>query len=146
MTRTRQSWGICVYAWQYIFVLLSFFQNSLSFINFANFVTVGISRFFNGLIGVISMNETNEYIRVGYLSFWGNRCNKYMKLEDVIPLNESSMGIKSKIVRFRQYSSYVNFISKLNILFKSRRFRILEFQKLFISLVPRFIGFGFYQK
>ncbi|VDK65224.1 unnamed protein product, partial [Onchocerca ochengi] len=61
--------------------------------------------FFSGLIGVISMNETNEYIRIGYLSFWGSRLNKYMKLEDVIPLNESSTGINSKIVRFRQYSS-----------------------------------------
>lgn len=119
-----------------IYLCFCHFSKTLSAsLIFANFVTVGISRFFNGLIGVISMNETNEYIRVGYLSFWGNRCNKYMKLEDVIPLNESSMGIKSKIVQFRQYSSYVNFISKLNILFKSRRFRILGFQKLFISLV-----------
>lgn len=72
-----------------------------------------IFRYFHGLIGVISMNETNEYIRIGYLSFWGSRCNKYMKLDDVIPLNESSTGVSSKIVRFRRYSSYVNLISKL---------------------------------
>lgn len=59
------------------------------------------------------MNETNEYVRVGYLSFRGSRCNKYMKLDDVIPINESSTGINSKIVRFGQYSSYVYFCSNL---------------------------------
>ncbi|VDK71558.1 unnamed protein product [Litomosoides sigmodontis] len=93
--------------WQYLDDAISF--NHLASISaFASFTTLAFivfCRFFNGLIGVISMNESNEYVRVGYLSFWGTRCNKCMKLDDVIPLNESSTGINSKIVRFRQYSS-----------------------------------------
>uniref|UniRef100_A0A0R3RSW6 Transmembrane protein 186 n=1 Tax=Elaeophora elaphi TaxID=1147741 RepID=A0A0R3RSW6_9BILA len=93
--------------WQYLDDAISI--NHLASISaFASFTTLAFiffCKFLNGLIGVISMNETNEYIRVGYLSFWGSRCNKYMKVDDVIPLNELSTGINNKIVRFRQYSS-----------------------------------------
>ncbi|KAM3717735.1 CDP-diacylglycerol--glycerol-3-phosphate 3-phosphatidyltransferase [Dirofilaria immitis] len=77
----------------------------LAFASFTTLAFIFFCRFFNRLIGVISMNETNEYIRIGYLSFWGKRCNKYMKLDDVIPLNELSTGINREIVRFHQYSS-----------------------------------------
>ncbi|KAL3985197.1 hypothetical protein ACH3XW_37625 [Acanthocheilonema viteae] len=93
--------------WQYLddAVSLSHLMSISAFASFTTLAFIFFCRFFNGLIGVISMNETNEYIRIGYLSFWGNRCNKYMKLDDIIPLNESSTGINSKIVRLRQYSS-----------------------------------------
>ncbi|CAG9539881.1 unnamed protein product [Cercopithifilaria johnstoni] len=93
--------------WQYLedAVPINHLASISAFASFTTLAFIFFCRYFNGLIGVISMNETNEYIRVGYLSFWGNRRNKYIKLDDVIPLNESSTGINSKIVRFRRYSS-----------------------------------------
>ncbi|KIH50868.1 hypothetical protein ANCDUO_19050 [Ancylostoma duodenale] len=33
-------------------------------------------RYLNRLIGVIAMNESNDFVRVGYLTFWGARKNK----------------------------------------------------------------------
>ncbi|OZC10720.1 hypothetical protein X798_02142 [Onchocerca flexuosa] len=93
--------------WQYLedAVSINHLASISAFASFTTLAFIFFCRFFYGLIGVISMNESNEYIRIGYLSFWGSRRNKYMRLEDVIPLNESSTGINSKIVRFRQYSS-----------------------------------------
>ncbi|EFO17301.1 hypothetical protein LOAG_11198 [Loa loa] len=93
--------------WQYLdeAISINHFTSISAFATFTTLAFIVFCKFFNGLIGVISMNETNEYIRVGYLSFWGSRRNKYMKVDDVIPLNESSTGISGKIVRFRQYSS-----------------------------------------
>ncbi|VIO98050.1 Phospholipase D. Active site motif family protein [Brugia malayi] len=93
--------------WQYLddTVSIDHFISISAFASFTTLAFIFFCRFFNGLIGVISMNETNEYIRVGYLSFWGTRCNKYMKVDDVIPLNELSTGINNKVIRLRQYSS-----------------------------------------
>uniref|UniRef100_A0A915PNA5 CDP-diacylglycerol--glycerol-3-phosphate 3-phosphatidyltransferase n=1 Tax=Setaria digitata TaxID=48799 RepID=A0A915PNA5_9BILA len=93
--------------WQYLHDTISI--NHLAVVSaFASCSTLAFiffCRLFNRLIGVISMNETNEYVRIGYLSFWGSRCNKYMKLEDVIPLTESNTGVSDKIMRLQQYSS-----------------------------------------
>ncbi|VDN07829.1 unnamed protein product [Thelazia callipaeda] len=90
----------------------------LSFASFTTLALFFLSRFFGRMIGVISMNATNDYIRVGYLSFWGNRRNKYMKLEDVVPLNEASTSISDKVTRFQQYGSYV-YSFKFNFLYIS---------------------------
>uniref|UniRef100_A0A0K0F1Y4 Transmembrane protein 186 n=1 Tax=Strongyloides venezuelensis TaxID=75913 RepID=A0A0K0F1Y4_STRVS len=85
--------------------------------NFENFMVVSLisilapillfafARFYSRIIGVISMSECNEYIRVGYLSFFGTRQNRYIKVEDVVPLNETtSTTSKHMIVPFYQNS------------------------------------------
>ncbi|CEF69299.1 Transmembrane protein 186 [Strongyloides ratti] len=48
------------------------------------------SRFYSRVIGVISMSECNEYIRVGYLSFFGTRKNRYIKVDDIVPIFDTS--------------------------------------------------------
>lgn len=74
------------------------------------------SRFFTHLIGVISMTESNEFVRVGYLSFWGRRRNKIMKLEDVMPLRDCNVDLTNKIVHLKQYSMYVFCLSKVTFI------------------------------
>ena len=68
---------------------------------------IGFTRTFNRLIGVISMNETNEYIRVGYLSFYGTRRTGYIPVDDIIPVTEivSQMEKYPKILQLKRYST-----------------------------------------
>ncbi|VDN34141.1 unnamed protein product [Gongylonema pulchrum] len=95
--------------WQFIhdYISIEHLASVSAFASFATLALIFCSRFFNRLIGVISVNESNEYVRIGYLSFWGSRRNKVLQLEDVVPLSESGAGFNSKIVPLRQYSSYV---------------------------------------
>ncbi|TKR86474.1 hypothetical protein L596_011062 [Steinernema carpocapsae] len=64
------------------------------------------SRYFNRLIGVIAMTENEQFVRIGFLSFWGSRRNRLLELEDAIPLSEVRDVTKSKdaLVKFMQYS------------------------------------------
>uniref|UniRef100_A0A914QAR4 Transmembrane protein 186 n=1 Tax=Panagrolaimus davidi TaxID=227884 RepID=A0A914QAR4_9BILA len=54
------------------------------------------SRTFNRMVGVISMNEAQEYIRVGYLSFYGTRKNAIIPVDDLMPLN----GVVAKMEKY----------------------------------------------
>uniref|UniRef100_A0A914CB88 Transmembrane protein 186 n=1 Tax=Acrobeloides nanus TaxID=290746 RepID=A0A914CB88_9BILA len=64
------------------------------------------TRYYNRIIGVISMDSSNNFIRIGYLSFWGNRRNKYMEVSEVFPLTElQPKDIWSPIITMRFYSS-----------------------------------------
>ncbi|KHJ90778.1 phospholipase D domain protein [Oesophagostomum dentatum] len=58
------------------------------------------SRYLNRLIGVIAMNESNDYVRVGYLTFWGGRKNKFLEVTDVLPLSEVSGSKNDSLIRF----------------------------------------------
>ncbi|CAI4222608.1 unnamed protein product [Auanema sp. JU1783] len=63
------------------------------------------SRYLNRLIGVIAMNDSNDYIRVGYLTFWGSRKNKYVELTEVLPLSEMSNNKSDALVKFSWFGS-----------------------------------------
>ncbi|VDK54648.1 unnamed protein product [Anisakis simplex] len=81
------------------------------------------SRYFNRMIGVIAMSESNQFVRVGYLSFWGGRRNKILELDDALPLSEANENLNDAIVKFRQYSSasYLYLpISKVELLDEER--------------------------
>lgn len=67
------------------------------------------SRYLNRLVGVISMNESNEYARIGYLTFWGSRKNVHVEVADIIPLSENSSE-KDQVVKLQWYSSGNNFL------------------------------------
>lgn len=54
------------------------------------------SRTFNRMVGVISMNEAEEYIRVGYLSFYGTRKNAIIPIDDLMPLS----GVVAKMEKY----------------------------------------------
>uniref|UniRef100_A0A158R4G8 CDP-diacylglycerol--glycerol-3-phosphate 3-phosphatidyltransferase n=1 Tax=Syphacia muris TaxID=451379 RepID=A0A158R4G8_9BILA len=72
---------------------------------FAIGMLVAATRYFNRLIGVISMNQTNEVIRVGYLSFWGSRRNQIIPVKDVVPISDSDSNPNDVIVKFCRYST-----------------------------------------
>uniref|UniRef100_A0A0N4XE31 Transmembrane protein 186 n=1 Tax=Nippostrongylus brasiliensis TaxID=27835 RepID=A0A0N4XE31_NIPBR len=63
-------------------------------------VAYDIFRYLNRLIGVIAMNETNSFVRVGYLTFWGSRKNKYLEVADVLPLSEVAGNKNDALVKF----------------------------------------------
>ncbi|CAI5451680.1 unnamed protein product [Caenorhabditis angaria] len=67
------------------------------------------SRYLNRLIGVIAMNETNEYIRIGYLTFWGSRKNQYLAVDDVVSISETGTGKEDKLVKFMWFSGGAKF-------------------------------------
>ncbi|KAE9416618.1 hypothetical protein Angca_009705, partial [Angiostrongylus cantonensis] len=56
--------------------------------------------YLNRLVGVISMNESNDSVRVGYLTFWGSRKNKYLDVADVLPLREVAANKNDTLVMF----------------------------------------------
>ncbi|KAK5968904.1 CDP-diacylglycerol--glycerol-3-phosphate 3-phosphatidyltransferase [Trichostrongylus colubriformis] len=63
------------------------------------------SRYLNRLIGVIAMNESNDYVRIGYLSFWGSRRNKYVEVADVLPLTEVGGNKNDALVKFSWFGA-----------------------------------------
>ncbi|MFH4979298.1 hypothetical protein AB6A40_006007 [Gnathostoma spinigerum] len=86
-------------------VSLQFFGGVTFFALSATATLLLFSRYFNRMIGVISMNETNDYIRVGYLSFWGSRRNRFVALDDTLPLREANYDLKDTVAKFRQFST-----------------------------------------
>ncbi|KAK6059174.1 hypothetical protein COOONC_03201 [Cooperia oncophora] len=65
-------------SYQYLLghVDVSWFYTTAALAVLAPILLAVFSRYLNRLIGVIAMNESNDYVRVGYLSFWGARRNK----------------------------------------------------------------------
>jgi hypothetical protein len=64
------------------------------------------TRFSSRLIGVISVNRNCEYARIGYLSFWGFRRNRFVPVDDIVPLSEihNRRAPHKVFVNFQQYS------------------------------------------
>ncbi|CAJ0573850.1 unnamed protein product, partial [Mesorhabditis spiculigera] len=87
----------------------SWLVNTTSLAVFAPLALVLFSRTMNRLVGVIAVDETNSYARIGYVSFWGRRMNKVRPIEDVVPLTNSEGDTTQKVVKlsFLSDSSYV---------------------------------------
>ncbi|CAB3396743.1 unnamed protein product [Caenorhabditis bovis] len=85
--------GIIDSQWYYTVATLAFI---------APLMLIIFSRYLNRLIGVIAMNETNDFVRVGYLTFWGSRKNMYIDIDDVIAFSEISAK-EDKVVKFMWY-------------------------------------------
>ncbi|CAJ0924371.1 unnamed protein product, partial [Mesorhabditis belari] len=76
---------------------------------FAPLALMIFSRTMNRLVGVVAVDEGNQWCRIGYVSFWGRRKNKIRPLDDVIPLAESGADTTHKLVKlsFHSDSSYL---------------------------------------
>lgn len=59
------------------------------------------------------MTESNKFIRIGYLSFWGSRRNKIMELDDIMPIREANLNCEDAVLKLRQYSSLVCFLLQI---------------------------------
>lgn len=75
----------------------------------APIIMIVFTRYFNKIIGVISINESRNILRIGHLSYWGTRNNKYIPIEDIIPLTESSENPSHSLLKLKRYSSNKNY-------------------------------------
>ena len=83
---------------------LGIVQLSYVFATFAAVMLYGMSFYFRRLIGVISMSEDGKVIRVGRLTFWGNRKNLFYYVDDVIPFSDMSENLNDVLVQFQAYN------------------------------------------
>uniref|UniRef100_A0A1I7X809 Na_Ca_ex domain-containing protein n=1 Tax=Heterorhabditis bacteriophora TaxID=37862 RepID=A0A1I7X809_HETBA len=97
-------------SYQYLFGLAesTWFFSTAALAIFAPIMLAVFSRYLNRLIGVIAMNDGNDYVRIGYLTFWGSRRNKYLEVADVLPLTEVAGNKADTLVKFSWFSGFVN--------------------------------------
>ncbi|KRX78955.1 WW domain-containing protein [Trichinella sp. T6] len=71
---------------------------------FALFMLCVMSGIFRRLIGVVSLDESRNVIRIGHLTFWGARRNVEIPLEDLTPLSEVNFRPGDFYAAIRRYS------------------------------------------
>ncbi|KAI1727332.1 PLD-like domain-containing protein [Ditylenchus destructor] len=52
-------------------------------------ILFAFTRTFNRIVGVISIHENQQVVRIGHISFWGGRANTIVDIEDLLPLSYS---------------------------------------------------------
>lgn len=62
----------------------------LGMCGFAVVVLAVFSYFARRVVGVVSLDETGTLMRIGHLSFWGMRRNKYLQVDQVLRFTDSS--------------------------------------------------------
>ena len=50
-----------------------------------------MSTFFRHIVGIISVNQNEDVVRISHLSFWGRRCDVQFDLSDIVPLSDMSV-------------------------------------------------------
>ena len=50
-----------------------------------------MSTFFRHIVGIISVNQTEDVVRISHLSFWGKRRDVQFNLSDIVPLSDMSV-------------------------------------------------------
>ncbi|KRX96885.1 WW domain-containing protein, partial [Trichinella pseudospiralis] len=71
---------------------------------FALFMLFVMSGIFRRLIGVVSLDESRNVIRIGHLTFWGARRNVEIPLEDLTPLSDVNFRPGDVYAAIRRYS------------------------------------------
>lgn len=61
-----------------------------------------MSTFFRRIVGIISVNENEDTVRISHLTFWGRRNNINLFKSDIIPLSELTGSAKDiyQVIRF----------------------------------------------
>lgn len=90
-----------------------------------------ITSFFKRLIGVIFLAEDKRNVKIAHLTFWGNRNDIVVSIEDIVPLTDGDCKANDAFVKLQRYSCE-------EVLYLTLRFgKILDkdnFQKIFGSL------------
>lgn len=60
------------------------------------------------LVGIISLHQDRKHVRVGRLTFWGNRRNIIVPIDTIIPLSEGSRSINEIYTDLKTYDSLVD--------------------------------------
>lgn len=72
---------------------------------FACLMLYAISYWVMRIVGVISVNRSRDFIRVGHLSFWGGRRNRFFLVDDVTPLSELSIAKSDLYTKLKSIES-----------------------------------------
>ncbi|XP_075035935.1 transmembrane protein 186 [Mixophyes fleayi] len=72
---------------------------------FAGFMLYSLSYYLRRIIGMIYVDDDVTTLKVSYLTFWGNRRNLFVPVEDVKKLSETGDGKRELIFQFGRYSS-----------------------------------------
>ncbi|KAG8558422.1 hypothetical protein GDO81_016986 [Engystomops pustulosus] len=69
----------------------------------AGLMLYGLSYYLRRLIGMMYVDEDLTTLKVSHLTFWGNRRNLFVPIEDIKPLSETG---DSKVETLRQFARY----------------------------------------
>lgn len=72
---------------------------------FAGVMLYGISGYTRNFIGMLSLNEAEDVVRISHLTFWGRRRDIFTPVEDVVPLADLSENPKDVYVKLCRYST-----------------------------------------
>ncbi|XP_073503862.1 transmembrane protein 186 [Phyllobates terribilis] len=72
---------------------------------FAGVMLYGLSYYLRRIIGMLYVNDDLTTVKVSYMTFWGNRRNIFVPMNDVKPLSETGDN-KGEILR--QFARYSN--------------------------------------
>ncbi len=92
--------------YQYHLGLLSdyVFHSVVSVATIAGLMLYVMSAYFRYVVGVISLHKTDDIVRFGTLSFWGNRRNVYVPVKEIVPLSELIDSPTDVYVKLRRYN------------------------------------------
>ena len=80
-------------------------QAAFGVATFAGIMLYGITGYTRNFIGMLSLNEAEDVVRISHLTFWGGRNDIYAPVEDVIPLADLSENPRDIYLKCRRYST-----------------------------------------
>ncbi len=92
--------------------------------SFAGVMLYVISGYLRKVVGVISLSDRGDIVRIGRLTFWGNRRNVYTPLTDIVPLTDCESNLNDIYVHIRRYSTD-------DVLYMSLRYGLIVEQEAF---------------
>lgn len=83
------------------------FQGFLATLSIGTLATVMLyvmGEFFRRLVGIIYYNPSESSVKISHLSFWGNRKEVYVPLDDIVPLTDTDDNPTDVYVKLLRYS------------------------------------------
>ncbi|KAJ1097864.1 hypothetical protein NDU88_002980 [Pleurodeles waltl] len=72
---------------------------------FATVMLYSISYYLRRIIGMMYLNEAGTIIKVSHLTFWGQRNDRVLPVENVMALTETGDNQNEILLQFKQYNS-----------------------------------------
>lgn len=72
---------------------------------FATVMLYSISYYLRRIIGMMYLNEAGTVIKVSHLTFWGQRNDRLLPVENVMALSETGDNRNEILLQFKQYNS-----------------------------------------
>lgn len=91
----------------------------------ATVMLVVMGEFFRRLVGIIYYNPSEDSVKISHLSFWGNRKDIYVPLDDIVPLTDTDdnpMDIYVKLLRYSKPKSKLYLSLKFGGILDSEKF------------------------